>query len=102
MSCRHTAAGEGECSASMQFKCFWKGGVVVTGTDVTLEVMLVEWMNLRPKEDSLLMFVFEITDYSTTFVLQCIDWPAKACRMTQYPYVWEQHTQMQMWSIIRG
>jgi hypothetical protein len=39
---------------------------------------------LRPKEDSLLMFFFEVTDCSTTFVLQCIDWPAKVCRLTLY------------------
>jgi len=94
MSCRHTrtAAGEGECSVSVQFKCFWKGGVAIAGTDVTLEVKLAEWMKLRAKEDSLLMSVFEITDYSTTFVLQCIDWPMKACRLSQYPYIWEQQT----------
>jgi len=90
MSCRHTAACEGECCASVQFKCFWKGGVVITGTDVTLEVMSAEWMNLRTKKDSLLMFVFEITDYSTTFVLQCIDCPTKAFSLTQYFYIWEQ------------
>jgi hypothetical protein len=57
-----------------------------------LEVMSADWMNLRPKKDSLLMFVFEITDYSTTFVLQRTDWPAKTYRLTLYPYIWEQQT----------
>ena len=50
-----------------------------------LEVMMAEWINLRPKENSLLMFVFEITDYSTTFAFQYRDWPGKACRLTKYP-----------------
>jgi len=57
----------------VQFESFWKGGFVIMGTDVTLEVMVADWINLRPKEDSLLMIVFEITDYSTSFVLLCAD-----------------------------